>query len=49
MKKLDGFTKPKAKLNTVKLFKAQFAFPQIALNDYASEQLDLLEKAENKL
>ena len=45
----DGFQKPQAKLQTVKLFKNQFAFPQIALNDFAVEQLEVLEEAEKKL
>ena len=45
----DGFQKPQAKLQTVKLFKNQFAFPQIALNDFAVAQLEDLEEAEKKL
>lgn len=47
--KHDGFKKPKAKLHTVELFKKGFAFPQIALNDFATEQLENLKDAENKL
>ena len=47
--KSSEFKKPTAKLQTVKLFKSQFAFPQIALNDFAVEQLDTLENAEQKL
>ena len=45
----EGFQKPQAKLETVKLFKSQFAFPQIALNDFAVTQLEHLEDAEKKL
>lgn len=47
--KHEGFKPPKPSLHTVEVFKKGFAFPQIALNDFAREQLDVLSEAEKKL
>ena len=41
--RFQGFDEPKFNVNTIGVFKRQFTFPQIALNDYAKEQLESLE------
>ena len=42
-KSFEEFGEPQFNVNTVKVFKRQFTFPQIALNDYAKDQLETLE------
>ena len=42
-KRFEKLGEPKFNVNTVNVFKRQFTFPQIALNDYAKEQLESLE------
>ena len=39
----------KVKINSCELYKKQFAFPEVAKNDFSSEVLDELEIAEKNL
>ena len=41
-----GFQMPSLGVHTCETYKAGFTFPQIALNDYAVEQINLLQQEE---
>jgi len=40
---------PDLKVHAVDVFKSSFTFPQIALNEFAQQQLDTLQTEEDKL
>ena len=44
-----GLEMPSLGVHTSEVYKAGFTFPQISLNDYAVEQINLLKEAEAKL
>lgn len=44
-----GFAAPELKVHSTEVFKNSFTFPQIALNDFAQQQLESLQSEEAKL
>lgn len=44
-----GLSEPENKVHTSDVFKNSFTFPQIALNDFAQDQLSKLSKSESEL
>lgn len=47
--KTNNFEDPSMKVHTMDIYKKSFTFPQIAHNDYAVEQFDALNVAEQNL
>lgn len=47
--KANNFEEPSMKVHTMDIYKKSFTFPQIAHNDYAVEQFDALNVAEQNL
>lgn len=47
--KANNFEDPSMKVHTMDIYKKSFTFPQIAHNDYAVEQFDALNVAEQNL
>jgi hypothetical protein len=44
-----SYQAPELKVHAVDVFKSSFTFPQIALNEFAQQQLETLQADEDKL